>query len=78
MRIDLPNSVMAILRKKETPQAVREAVAALWTEPRSPDAMPVTGRPDTYQIFESGYWSVYEVKLDRSETVVRVLDIDQN
>jgi hypothetical protein len=78
MRIDLPSAVVAILRNKETPQAVRVAVAALGKQPRPPDAMAVAGRPGRYEIFESGYWIVCEMKQDRGETVVKVLAINKN
>lgn len=78
MRIDLPSSVIAILRHKDTPQAVRVAVAALWIDPLPADKLTVEDKPDRYEIFESGFWIVYEVKQDRGETVVRVLDIAPN
>lgn len=78
MRIDLPAHVIRVLRNKDTPPEVRAAVAGLGKNPYPPDAKPIEGHHGWLQFFESGYWIVYEVKQDRSETVIGVLDIDKN
>jgi hypothetical protein len=78
MRIHLPPEVINFLRDAATPPEVRRAIRALSINPRPPDALAIPNKPGRYHLFESGFWIVYDVEQDRSETVISVRLIEKN
>lgn len=56
---------------------MRRRVEGLLVEPYPDDAIEIPDKPGRYEIFESGYWIVYEVdQSDPGETVITVLLIE--
>lgn len=77
MRVHLTPEVIATLRQSTTPPAVRQAVASFGVNPYPPDALAVTGRPGFFEIFESGFWIIFQV-IEGTETIIRVLNVEEN
>ena len=78
MRIHLTPDVIAKLRHTDTRSNVRQAIAALGVNPHPPDAQSIPGQLGFYEIFESGFWITFQVIEGGAETIVRVLDVEEN
>jgi hypothetical protein len=83
MRVDATRESLALLYSlREAAAPLRAAINELLTNPRPADAIDVSGRPGWLQrhvrVGDRGYWLVWEVKRDRSETVIRVAIIEEN
>jgi hypothetical protein len=80
MRLHYSFQVVVLLRNLGDAGApLRRAIVALLKDPRVQEARAIPERPGRYELFESGYWIVYEYEIDDSgmETVIRVAFIDE-
>lgn len=78
MRIHLTPEVIAKLRQANVPASVRQAVAALGANPRPSDARLISEEAGFYELFENGYWIIYQVVEGGLETITRIIDIEEN
>jgi hypothetical protein len=83
MRVELSPDVIRLLYfLREDAADIRAVIEELRTNPRPADAIDVSDEPGWLQkhvrIGDRGFWLMWEIKQDRSETVVRVVIIEQN
>ncbi len=81
MRTQVDRDAMRLLRALGglEGQALRRRIEALTAEPFPTDALMIPDKPGRYEIFESGYWIIYQVNLsDPGETVLTILLIEAN
>jgi hypothetical protein len=80
MRIHYNLEVSVFLRNRGAIyERLRRRIESLLKAPIPDDARAILEHPGIYEIFDSGYWIVYEVdKSDPGETVIRVVVIEPN
>ena len=78
MRVHYSFSVSRFLRSLGQDGAeLRRVVESLLKSPYPEWARKLPDRPGHYEFFSAGYWVIYEVSTGGSETVVRVLVIEE-
>lgn len=80
MRIHYSQEVSVFLRNQGAIyERLRRRVESLLKVPLPEEARAISEHPGIYEIFDLGYWIVYEVdRSDPGETVIRVVVIEPN
>lgn len=81
MRTQVDREAMRTIRALEGDEgrAVRRRIESLEDDPHPQDAIEIPSRPGRYEIFEAGYWIIYQVdQSNPSETVISILLVEAN